>query len=199
RPTPRQARSDVNYSRSSPPWWENSVIGGEPDSHEFGKFWVAGYPGGTGTPAQIYRRNGGDGARQWSYPLGNQLPAVWQFTDRGTVCGRQVDCNAFRGSVSELRAIFYGGSAATSEEDDMTDEDRALLRQIRDNTADCRAMLMALSAQDMGDPGVTGPYGGWPHEQIMKTVREKLAAGKDLTRTEQLHALADKAGIYKEK
>ena len=86
-----------------------------------------------------------------------------------------------------------------SEEDDMTDEDRALLRQIRDNTADCRAMLQTLCAQDMGDPSITGPYGGWPHEQIMKTVREKIAAGKDLTRTEQLHALADKAGIYKEK
>lgn len=80
-----------------------------------------------------------------------------------------------------------------SQEDDMfTDSDRAAL-------LDCRAMLQTLCAQDMGDPGVTGPYGGWPHEQIMKTVREKLAAGKDLTRTEQLHALADKAGIYKEK
>ena len=73
-----------------------------------------------------------------------------------------------------------------------TDEDRAA-------RMDCRAMLQTLCAQDMGDPGVTGPYGGWPHDQIMASVREKLAAGKDLTRTEQLHALADKAGIYKEK
>ncbi|MDN6440476.1 MAG: peptidoglycan DD-metalloendopeptidase family protein [Acidipropionibacterium jensenii] len=158
------------------PWWENSVIGGEPDSHEFGKFWVAGYPGGTGTPAQIYRRNGGDGARQWSYPLGNQLPAVWQFTDRGTVCGRQVDCNAFRGSVSELRAIFYGGSAATSEEDDMfTDSDRAAL-------LDCRAMLQTLCAQDMGDANITGPFGGW-----------QQTGGR--TRTDTLAAIAAKLGV----
>lgn len=89
-------------------------------------------------------------------------------------------------------ASAWATDTSEGEDDMFTDEDRAAL-------LDCRAMLQTLCAQDMGDPGVTGPYGGWPHEQIMKTVREKLAAGKDLTRTEQLHALADKAGIYKEK
>ncbi|MGC3905677.1 glycoside hydrolase domain-containing protein [Corynebacterium variabile] len=83
------------------------------------------------------------------------------------------------------------------QEDDMfTDEDRALLRQIRDNTADCRSMLMALSAQNMGDPAIGGPFGGWPHDQIMATVREKIAAGKELTNTEQLHVILDKLGFY---
>lgn len=176
------------------PYWEGQM-GVEPDSHAFGPFWVAGYPTTQGgSPASIYTAVGGDGAGQWTHPLGNQNPSIWQFTDRATVAGYQVDCNAFKGTESDLRAIFYGGSAATaSEEDDMfTDEDRAAL-------LDCRAMLQTLCAQDMGDPGVTGPYGGWPHDQIMASVREKLAAGKDLTRTEQLHALADEAGIYKEK
>lgn len=177
------------------PYWEGQM-GAEPDSHPFGPFWVAGYPSAAGgTPQQIYTAVRGDSASQWAHPLGNQLPALWQFTDRATVAGHQVDANAFRWSAEDLRALIYGGQTATtaSEEDDMfTDDDRAAL-------LDCRAMLQTLCAQDMGDPGVTGPYGGWPHEQIMKTVREKLAAGKDLTRTEQLHALADTAGIYKEK
>lgn len=64
----------------------------------------------------------------------------------------------------------------------MTDDQTALLRQIRDNTADCRAMLMALSAQDMGDPRITGPYGGWPQ-----------TGGR--TRTDTLAAIAAKLGV----
>ena len=175
------------------PFWEGKVSPSEPDMAEFGHLWKAAYPGGTGTAAQVYSASGGDGSHNWTYPLGNRKPDLWQFTDRASVAGYQVDCNAFKGTEAELRAVFYGGTTATSEEDDMfTDEDRAAL-------LDCRAMLQTLCAQDMGDPGVTGPYGGWPHDQIMASVREKLAAGKDLTRTEQLHALTDKAGIYKEK
>jgi hypothetical protein len=71
----------------------------------------------------------------------------------------------------------------TSEgEDDMTPEDRELLKQIRDNTADCRSMLMTLSAQDMGDAKITGPYGGWPQ-----------TGGR--TRTDLLGAIAEKLGV----
>lgn len=124
-----------------------------------------------------------------------------------TSCPYRLGPNGEYGKAYIARAQYWydqmGSGTTTSttpvKETPVTDDQTALLRQIRDNTADCRAMLQTLCAQDMGDPGVTGPYGGWPHEQIMKTVREKLAAGKDLTRTEQLHALADKAGIYKEK
>lgn len=180
------------YSRAN--FWE-SLPGGEPTAAEGGgAIWVSHYGQQPAGPIRsIYP---GDSSSQWSYPLGNRNPDLWQWTDRATVPGwtSGVDANAYRGSVDQLRALFTGGEAATtSEEDDMfTDDDRAAL-------LDCRAMLQTLCAQDMGDPGVTGPYGGWPHDQIMASVREKLAAGKDLTRTEQLHALADKAGIYKEK
>lgn len=151
---------------------------------EFGHLWKAAYPGGTGTPAQVYSASGGDGSHNWTYPLGNRKPDLWQFTDRATIAGHTVDCNAFRGTVEQLRTIFYGGESATtpSEEDDMTDEDRALLRQIRDNTADCRAMLMTLSAQDMGDAKIAGPYGGWGQ------------TGKR-TRTDLLGAIGAKLGI----
>lgn len=113
------------------PYWEGSMIGGEPDSHQYGSFWVAGYPTTQGgTPAQIYSAVGGDGARQWSHPLGNQLPKIWQFTDRATVAGHQVDANAFRGSADELRSLITGGSTATSQEDDMTPEQSQKLDEI---------------------------------------------------------------------
>lgn len=158
------------------PFWEGKVSPSEPDMGEFGYLWKAAYPGGTGTAAQVYSASGGDGSRNWTYPLGNRKPDLWQFTDRASVAGYQVDCNAFKGTEAELRAIFYGGTTATSEEDDMfTDEDRAAL-------LDCRAMLQTLCAQDMGDPGVTGPYGGWPQTGYR-------------TRTDTLAAIAHKLGV----
>lgn len=103
------------------PWWEGKVIGGEPDSHEFGKFWVAAYNNNpSGAPSAIYP---GDHNRQWSYPLGNQMPSLWQFGSRGLVCGREVDVNAYRGSVSDLKKLFYGSTSSDSHDnvDDMSD------------------------------------------------------------------------------
>lgn len=158
------------------PFWEGKVSPSEPDMGEFGYLWKAAYPGGTGTAAQVYSASGGDGSRNWTYPLGNRKPDLWQFTDRASIAGYQVDCNAFKGTEAELRAIFYGGSAATSEEDDMfTDSDRAALM-------DCRAMLQTLCAQDMGDANIAGPYGGWPQ-----------TGGR--TRTDVLAAIAAKLGV----
>lgn len=88
------------------PYWEGRISPGEPDSHEFGAFWVAAY--GTnprGVPSVIYP---GNGHRQWNYPLGNQRPALWQFGSNATVAGFAVDINAFRGTKAQLKALFYG-------------------------------------------------------------------------------------------
>lgn len=109
------------------PWWEGKVSGGEPDSHEFGAFWVAAYGADNGgSPASLYAAKS---MSQWDYPLGNQKPKLWQFGSKATVAGRQVDINAFRGTKDELRALFYSGTTV-SKEDDMTDEDRKLLREV---------------------------------------------------------------------
>lgn len=90
------------------PYWEGKVKPGEPDSHEFGAFWVAAYgQNPRGYAASIYP---GNSARQWDYPLGNQRPALWQFGSRGVVAGREVDVNAFRGTKEKLKALFYGGT-----------------------------------------------------------------------------------------
>ncbi|MFR9882494.1 GH25 family lysozyme [Corynebacterium striatum] len=89
------------------PYWEGSIAPGEPDSHEFGAFWVAAYgQNRTGAPAAIYP---GNGASQWDYPLGNQKPVLWQYGSNAQVAGYNVDINAYRGTRDQLRALFYGG------------------------------------------------------------------------------------------
>lgn len=88
------------------PYWEGRVAPSEPDSHEFGAFWVAAYGGNPrGKPHDIYP---GDHHRQWDYPLGNQKPALWQFGSNAQVAGYSVDINAFRGTRAELEALFTG-------------------------------------------------------------------------------------------
>ncbi|OFT64086.1 peptidase M23 [Corynebacterium sp. HMSC05D08] len=89
------------------PYWEGSIAPGEPDSHEFGAFWVAAYgQNRMGAPAAIYP---GNGTSQWDYPLGNQKPALWQYGSNAQVAGYSVDINAYRGTRDQLRALFYGG------------------------------------------------------------------------------------------
>lgn len=95
------------------PYWEGRIRPGEPDSHEFGAFWVATY--GTnprGVPSSIYP---GNSHRQWNYPLGNQRPVLWQFGSNGAVAGFAVDINAFRGTRAQLKALFYGKPAPKPE------------------------------------------------------------------------------------
>lgn len=103
------------------PYWEGRISPSEPDSHEFGAFWVAAY--GTnpkGAPRSIYP---GDNHRQWNYPLGNQKPSLWQFGSNAQVAGFSVDINAYRGSKEQLRALFYGGAPKKQEVKTMTDFD----------------------------------------------------------------------------
>jgi GH25 family lysozyme M1 (1,4-beta-N-acetylmuramidase) len=139
------------------PYWEGQM-GLEPDSHAFGPFWVAGYPPTQGgAPASIYTAVGGDGAGQWAYPLGNQAPSIWQFTDRATVAGHQVDANAFRGSADALRTLINGGEAANSEEEITVAEADRIIKHVEDFIA-----------------GFCGPIGS-----DTKDIREQLTGGRD--------------------
>lgn len=114
------------------PYWEGRIRPGEPDSHEFGKFWVAAYGSNrAGKPAAIYP---GDNHRQWGYPLGNQKPSLWQYGSNAQVAGYSVDINAFRGTKEQLRQLFYGtkskatpakpGKPQPQKGNDMTDFDQ---------------------------------------------------------------------------
>ena len=108
------------------PYWEGSISPHEPDSHEFGAFWVAAYGQNPhGTPRGIYP---GDRHQQWDYPLGNQKPALWQYGSNAQVAGYSVDINAYRGSKAQLRALFTGKPAP--DEKPSEDEMNKLYKQI---------------------------------------------------------------------
>ena len=108
------------------PYWEGRIAPSEPDSHEFGAFWVAAYgQNRRGKPRDIYP---GDQHRQWNYPLGNQKPALWQYGSNAQVAGYSVDINAYRGSRAELQALFSGEPAP--EEEPSEEEMNKLYQQI---------------------------------------------------------------------
>ncbi|HWB34596.1 MAG TPA: GH25 family lysozyme [Rugosimonospora sp.] len=49
-------------------------------------------------------------------PYGGVMPAIWQFTDAGTFGGRlDVDLNAYRGSIDELRQLWTGEGMEQSD------------------------------------------------------------------------------------
>lgn len=108
------------------PYWEGRVAPHEPDSHEFGAFWVAAYGRNPyGKPRDIYP---GNRHQQWDYPLGNQKPALWQYGSNAQVAGYSVDINAYRGTKAELRALFSGKPAP--DEKPSEEEMNKLYRQI---------------------------------------------------------------------
>lgn len=80
------------------------------------------YPGGAGTPAQIYGKSG-DTSPRWA-PYGGQSVALWQFTNKASLAGRRIDCSAFRGTTAQLAALLGG------VEDDMTPEESRMLREL---------------------------------------------------------------------
>ena len=87
-----------------PHWyWEQM---GSPDLSELAALGVhlvsSAYPGGSGTAAQLYP---GDGAAGWN-SYGGMTPLLYQFTDKASDGGQQVDFNAFRGSIGQLAAYL---------------------------------------------------------------------------------------------
>lgn len=138
------------------PYWEGRIAPSEPDSHEFGAFWVAAYGQNPhGKPRDIYP---GDQHRQWNYPLGNQRPALWQYGSNAQVAGYSVDISAYKGTRNQLATIFNG--TTTSEDLDMNAVDRikafisGYLGPVISDVKDIRQQLTG--GRDAGD------YSGWP-------------------------------------
>ncbi|ERS51215.1 hypothetical protein HMPREF1267_02336 [Corynebacterium sp. KPL1824] len=141
------------------PYWEGRVAPSEPDSHQYGAFWVAAYgQNRRGTPAEIYP---GDNHRQWDYPLGNQKPAIWQYGSNAQVAGYTVDINAFRGTRAELSALFTGHK---TEELTMAEIDRIL------EHIDRRSQEI----KDYVDIRITNPIGS-----DVKDIRQQLTGGRN--------------------
>ncbi|MCU1640922.1 MAG: uncharacterized protein JWN03_1197 [Nocardia sp.] len=57
-------------------------------------------------------------------PYGGGQPAIFQFSDRGRVAGRDIDVDAFRGTPDELRDLLTGDDMA------FTETDRQMLREV---------------------------------------------------------------------
>lgn len=142
------------------PYWEGRITSGEPDSHEFGAFWVAAYGGNPrGKPRDIYP---GDNHRQWDYPLGNQKPALWQFGSNALVAGHAVDINAYRGTRAELGALFTGDKP--KEELSMADIQK-ILDHIDRKTEETKRYV---------DIRITDPIGS-----DVKDIRQQITGGRD--------------------
>lgn len=140
------------------PYWEGRVAPHEPDSHEFGAFWVAAYGANPrGKPRDIYP---GDHHRQWNHPLGNQKPALWQFGSNALVAGHAVDINAYRGTRAELEALFTG----KQEELSMSDIQK-ILEHIDRKTEETKRYV---------DIRITDPIGS-----DVKDIRQQLTGGRD--------------------
>ena len=163
-----------SYSRAN--FWEG-LPGGEPSAEEGGgAIWVSHY--GDQPTGPIRQAYPGDGGAPWSYPLGDRKPDLWQFTDRVTVPGWSagVDGNAFKGTEAELRALFTGGEAATSEEEITVAEADRIIKHIEDfiegfcgpigsDTKDIREQLTG--GRDAGQ------YPGWNVGSILNAARRK--------------------------
>jgi hypothetical protein len=98
-----------------PHWYWQQM--GSPDLSELAALGVhlvsSAYPGGSGTAAQLYP---GDGAAGWK-SYGGMTPLLYQFTDKASDGGQQVDFNAFRGSLAELIAVLNGTTPSSGGTD----------------------------------------------------------------------------------
>ena len=140
------------------PYWEGRISPHEPDSHEFGAFWVAAYGQNPhGKPQGIYP---GDQHHQWDYPLGNQKPSLWQYGSNAQVAGYSVDINAYRGTREELEALFTGKQKELS----MSDIQK-ILDHIDRKTEETKRYV---------DIRITDPIGS-----DVKDIRQQITGGRD--------------------
>lgn len=92
-----------------PNWYWNQI--GQPDLTGLAPLWTSRYPDMTQDYASvIYQRAGTKG---WDGYGGLEV-AVWQFTSTALVAGMAIDANAFRGTESDLAALFNSTTASTT-------------------------------------------------------------------------------------
>lgn len=102
-----------------PRWFYRAWLGGTPDlRYLHGPLVQSNYPGGDGTAQEIYIKSGGDQGTGWDDLYGNRLPDIWQYTWAGNVPGasESTDCNAYRGTATELVTLLNGDDMPTVEE-----------------------------------------------------------------------------------
>ncbi|MDH6243841.1 hypothetical protein [Mycobacterium sp. OTB74] len=88
-----------------PHWYWQQI--GSPDLSKVPGLVASNYVGGSGFASTLYP---GDASRYWA-PYGGATPQILQFTSSALVGNLLVDCNAFRGNVDQLIALFQGRTA----------------------------------------------------------------------------------------
>jgi len=101
-------------------------------------------------------------------PYGAVTPTIWQYTDKLPYGGQAVDFNAFRGSVTELRALIEGGSddMALSDVVPGTDVDGRTVGAILADLENMRNWLITPAGQTKFGPAV--PLAGSPLDLLAK-------------------------------
>lgn len=114
------------FSTYVPRWFWQSRMGSQ-HLGDVPALWNSHYVTGTGYASTLYETSPGTIAAGWS-DFGPGMPVrILQFSEQARVAGQRIDVNAFRGTESELRAVF---AANIPGGDDMTEEDRRLLREL---------------------------------------------------------------------
>lgn len=72
---------------------------------------ASSYPGGTGTPAQLYP---GDDAAGWE-AYGGMTPELYQYTNQASDGGKPLDYNAYRGSAADLTSLLTGAAPMAAQ------------------------------------------------------------------------------------
>ncbi|MGV9666924.1 GH25 family lysozyme [Nocardia niigatensis] len=103
-----------------PRWYWDRI--GRPDLSGIPPLMSSDYgPGRAGFASAIYPGHADIG---WQ-PYGGGEVAVFQFSDSGSVAGRSLDVDAFRGTPNQLRDLLTG-----AEDMAFTDDDRRMLREV---------------------------------------------------------------------
>lgn len=132
--------------------WYHSEVGSPPLQQLGLALWKSRYPtANPGIPSALYTKVP---TSYWA-SLGGLDTKLLQFTDRASIAGMSVDCSAFRGTRDELAALISTTSTPPAQEDDMTDEDRAMLTEVRD-------LLRWVWSQLAGDGAKPFEFTGWP-------------------------------------
>lgn len=134
-----------------PRWyWQQQ---GSPNMSSAGiPLWSSRYPSTrAGSPMSLYEAVP---ASYWSGYGGLEV-GLLQFSDHASIAGMAVDCSAFQGSREELLTLL---GLSPKEGDDMTDDDRAMLTEVRD-------LLRWVWAQFAGDGAAPFEFTGWPPAQ----------------------------------
>jgi len=126
-----QARG-VHVALSYIPHWYWQQIG-SPDISTVPGLIQSSYVGGSGFASALYP---GDQAGNWA-GFGGRSVDILQFTDKASIAGHAVDCNAFCGTRDQLAALL-GGTNPTQGVDVTPDECRQAIRDVLNEQAPTR-------------------------------------------------------------